>query len=318
MASRPPPPPPPDAAAQPLARARAREAERAEAELSGQEDHLADAAARAEREVVELNARARALREALGTCGMGAVDTAPLIARLNAVALVPLELGRHVEAALAAREAALTVRREALRAQADVLRLAAARQAELVRVVEYAEAQLRLSHEAAVRPAPGRTDSGEVRARAEAQARATESAVAREAHATEEAAAGGVHAAMPPPPGGERPLSDRTQPRVRMQTAIDLRSASNFFTGFSTNLSAGGVFVATPQVLPRGTPVDLAFSLEGRTLHAHGVVRWSRAVSSEAPELLPGLGVQFVDLPEAAAQDISRFVAQREPLFFPD
>jgi uncharacterized protein (TIGR02266 family) len=104
-----------------------------------------------------------------------------------------------------------------------------------------------------------------------------------------------------------------------MQATIDMRSDSNFFTGFTTNVSEGGIFVATVQSVPRGTTVDLDFTLPGgRPMKVTGVVRWTREVNDKTPELMPGLGVQFAHLPPEVASAITDFVATREPMFFPD
>lgn len=107
--------------------------------------------------------------------------------------------------------------------------------------------------------------------------------------------------------------------RVRMQAAIDFESESNFFQGFSTNLSEGGIFVATVQTLPRGTQVDLHFTLpDGHKLDIKGEVRWVREINDQTPDIFPGVGVQFAELPPQAAEVINKFVAAREPMFFPD
>jgi uncharacterized protein (TIGR02266 family) len=119
----------------------------------------------------------------------------------------------------------------------------------------------------------------------------------------------------PAPERGGR--SARLDRRVPMQAAIDLASQHNFFSGFSANLSDGGVFVATVNLLPLGTQVDLKFTLPGGELiESHGVVRWVREVNDGDPEQFPGMGVQFVSLSKAAEESIHRFVQEREPLFF--
>src|SRR5262249_62108806 len=59
------------------------------------------------------------------------------------------------------------------------------------------------------------------------------------------------------------PPGARGGPRVRMQAAIDFQSDSNFYTGFSTNISEGGIFVATVSSPARGTQVKLHFTLPG-------------------------------------------------------
>ncbi len=111
----------------------------------------------------------------------------------------------------------------------------------------------------------------------------------------------------------------RALPRVRMQAAVDLHSDSNFFTGFSTNISEGGLFIATVQTVEIGTEVDLGFSLaDGEKLNVQGVVRWVREVNDLTPDIFPGVGIQFVNLDPATAGAIQQFVSSREPMFFPE
>lgn len=111
----------------------------------------------------------------------------------------------------------------------------------------------------------------------------------------------------------------RSSPRVRMQTAVAIHADSNIFTGFSTNISDGGIFVASVATLPIGTEVDLALTLpRGERLTLRGVVRWTRPVSDETPEVCPGMGIQFIDLPQQSADAIQRLVATREPIVVAD
>ncbi|MBL8911263.1 MAG: TIGR02266 family protein [Archangium sp.] len=109
----------------------------------------------------------------------------------------------------------------------------------------------------------------------------------------------------------------RQSPRVKMQAAVDLSTDSNFFNGFSANISDGGLFVATVNLLPLGTEVDLAFTLpSGVKVEAKGVVRWVREVNDTHQDAFPGLGVQFSALQPQAQAAINDFLAQRDPLFF--
>ncbi|MEN9797707.1 MAG: hypothetical protein RL653_1403, partial [Pseudomonadota bacterium] len=112
---------------------------------------------------------------------------------------------------------------------------------------------------------------------------------------------------------------NRERKRVRMEASVDLESETNFFTGFSTDISEGGLFVATVDLLPIGSEIELRFTLpSGRSVDVHGVVRWRREVNDRQPEIFPGMGVQFRSLEPTAASAIQQFVGTREPLFFPD
>jgi uncharacterized protein (TIGR02266 family) len=124
----------------------------------------------------------------------------------------------------------------------------------------------------------------------------------------------------PTPIGRLRPAAAmREQPRVRMQVKIDFGSDNNFYSGFSTNISDGGVFIATVKLVRIGTPIDLFFRLPtGEGIECHGVVRWVREVDDRMPEMMPGLGVQFVKLSPEAQKAVQDFVRDREPMFYPD
>lgn len=111
----------------------------------------------------------------------------------------------------------------------------------------------------------------------------------------------------------------RSSARVKMQAAVDFTSDNNFFNGFSANISDGGLFVATVNLLPLGTEVDLSFSLpSGVRIEAKGIVQWVREVNDQLPDAFPGMGVQFAALHPTAQSAIGQFLAQRDPLFFAD
>jgi uncharacterized protein (TIGR02266 family) len=116
-----------------------------------------------------------------------------------------------------------------------------------------------------------------------------------------------VSAAEPSSPALRRNL------RRRLETDVTFHSASNFYAGFSSNLSDGGLFVATDVDLPMGAELQLTFSLPGgETIDATCVVRWLRPPQ---PDLPGGLGVEFLDLPELARDAIHRFMRRRDPIF---
>ncbi len=128
-------------------------------------------------------------------------------------------------------------------------------------------------------------------------------------------------ASQPADPAPAKPAEQsapkRQSPRVRMQAQVDFESEDNFFNGFSANISDGGVFVATVNVLALGTSVDIGFTLPtGERIECKGVVCWVREIDDKQPDVFPGMGVQFVDLDERGAQAIESFIQQREPMFY--
>jgi uncharacterized protein (TIGR02266 family) len=146
--------------------------------------------------------------------------------------------------------------------------------------------------------------------RVAAQLDGDEGALARCEEAARAQAEGGQ--SQPEPPR-------RASPRVRMQAAVELRTGATSFTGFSTNISDGGIFVASATPLPVGTEVELQLTLPGgEPLSARGVVRWARQVNDDVPLIAPGMGIEFVDLPGESALAIQRVIATREPILVAD
>jgi uncharacterized protein (TIGR02266 family) len=85
----------------------------------------------------------------------------------------------------------------------------------------------------------------------------------------------------------------RLFPRATLTVDVRLETDFLIFTGVSSNVSRGGIFVSTAATLPIGAFVALQFSLPTeppRSIFAHGRVRWQRSASEGAP---PGLGIGF-------------------------
>ncbi|AFE03251.1 hypothetical protein COCOR_00070 [Corallococcus coralloides DSM 2259] len=296
---------------------------RAEADMARLEAQLAEQVARATADAAALSERLVRMRQAL-TRPEHAGDS-----RLSQWAMrledtespePSPELARLREKALDAREAALDTRRQAGLDLQSALRVQQEDAARVEKALTSAESDLKRVEDAA-------------RARAEAEAKARRAAEAE------------TQKVVPPPalrPSQEKPSTEaptraerlparapvaatpaksdaRKAGRVRMHTTIDTRSDSNFFTGFSMDISEGGIFIATVEAVPRGTPVELDFTLPGgRPLTVNGVVRWARDGNDRTPDLMPGVGVQFTTLPPEVANAISSFVATRDPMFYPD
>ena len=113
--------------------------------------------------------------------------------------------------------------------------------------------------------------------------------------------------------------SGRGNDRVPVQVRVDLRSEDTFFTGFSENISEGGLFIATeaPHEIGDELDVDLSLMGGGHKISQRVIVRWIRP--SEAAGGLPaGMGVQFINLTEHEKMALQEFVDSRikDTLFY--
>lgn len=116
-----------------------------------------------------------------------------------------------------------------------------------------------------------------------------------------------------PPPGAER----RQTPRAAVEACIGFQSETNFYTGFSEDISTGGLFIATYDVKPIGSKLNVNFTLpSGQLISTDGVVRWVREFNDAAPDITPGMGVQFENLHPSDKETIQSFIKQHSALFF--
>ena len=103
--------------------------------------------------------------------------------------------------------------------------------------------------------------------------------------------------------------------RSGLEANIGATTESNFFVGFSGDISDGGVFVATYQSLPVGGKVSVLVTLPGGYEQSiPGTVRFVRDPMDMDSE--PGIGVKFDRLGGEARELILRFIRKRPPLFY--
>jgi len=113
------------------------------------------------------------------------------------------------------------------------------------------------------------------------------------------------------------PHPGRKKPRVALDADIGFQSDTNFYTGFSEDLSDGGLFIATYNLLPVGAEVTINFTLpDGHLVVAKGYVTWVREFNDTTPDVAPGIGVQFDGLTENDMKSIRSFLRKRAPMFY--
>ena len=110
--------------------------------------------------------------------------------------------------------------------------------------------------------------------------------------------------------------SQRAHPRVEVRVHVDVTSGTQFFTGFSENLSAGGIFIATDDAVPMGTPIEMTFTVPGydHQFFAVGEVRWSRARSAGGGPA--GVGVRFQGMSDEDQDLLYEVLSKVETLFY--
>jgi uncharacterized protein (TIGR02266 family) len=123
------------------------------------------------------------------------------------------------------------------------------------------------------------------------------------------------------------PLDESTQAslrreHIRVPVAVEVTATSghNFWTGFTQNMSAGGVFLATDLDAPIGAILEFELAIPGGPpVAVRAEVRWTREASAADEHQPAGLGLRFLGLSDPLARRIEAFIeSQRESLFFDD
>ena len=115
-------------------------------------------------------------------------------------------------------------------------------------------------------------------------------------------------------------INQRRASRVELNVEIGIDDHTNFYVGFSENVSEGGLFVATYRLMPLGTDVALTFVLPDEyPVFVHGVVRWLRDPRDQsASDMPPGMGIEFTELKDSERARIQAYVNAHAPIFYPD
>jgi uncharacterized protein (TIGR02266 family) len=94
-------------------------------------------------------------------------------------------------------------------------------------------------------------------------------------------------------------------------------SETNFFTDLSSEITRGGLFVATYDILRTGTPLNVHLSLPcGRSFPLQGSVSWVREYENCAEGASPGMGITFQQLSSELKAAVNRYMTVRPPLLF--
>lgn len=112
----------------------------------------------------------------------------------------------------------------------------------------------------------------------------------------------------------------RRHTRRAYETEVSLETGSQFFTAFSQNISSGGLFIATHELLKLGDTTRVRFRIPSieEEFDVQAEVRWIRPPREDTPDLLPGMGVSFVNLSAAQSAILNKYLDSAETIFYDD
>jgi uncharacterized protein (TIGR02266 family) len=129
----------------------------------------------------------------------------------------------------------------------------------------------------------------------------------------------GTHSSEGPRSSGPASSAEprRQHARHNVELEVTMESETNFYMGLTENLSEGGLFIATHVLKPLGTQIEVLFKLPemSEPIKVTGTVRWVREYS-DTSDTSPGMGVRFEHIDAEHTEQIRRFLAARDPLFY--
>jgi uncharacterized protein (TIGR02266 family) len=107
------------------------------------------------------------------------------------------------------------------------------------------------------------------------------------------------------------PTERRAAARVPIETDVAIGGHGRLLAGIASDVSLGGLFVATYALIPVGTRVSLRFRLPTGQVMGAGIVRWQR---EGRPGRIAGMGIELVELGEVDRDVLTRFCGKRRRL----
>ena len=107
----------------------------------------------------------------------------------------------------------------------------------------------------------------------------------------------------------QSPAENRQHPRLPLVVRAEVRMEGTEHTGYLTNLSLGGAFLATKKPLPGGTKLQLHVFLPWKLgeFEAEASVVWSSGIAGSETDP-PGVGLKFTRLDSHAETGLRRYV----------
>lgn len=134
-----------------------------------------------------------------------------------------------------------------------------------------------------------------------------------------------THRPSTPPPVASPQAADlpdgRTARRYRrfpLKVEVGYATDHNFYTGFIENLSSGGLFIATHQPTQIGEVMEVTFTVPGIPAPCIAIaqVTWLRDYDASNEDMVPGMGLKFIQLDPKVRAAVELFIKHREPIFF--
>jgi len=118
--------------------------------------------------------------------------------------------------------------------------------------------------------------------------------------------------------------SQGSEQRIERRGAFDIQvgvsTRHRLFVGLSSNISTGGLFVATDEPLSRGDEIQVRFRIPGseHVFQKQAEVAWTRPFDQNQNDrqAQAGAGVRLLDLTNDEKKMLNAFIDAHDPMFF--
>ncbi len=107
----------------------------------------------------------------------------------------------------------------------------------------------------------------------------------------------------------------RQHPRHPVDLKVDYTTRDAFLANHITNLSRGGLFIASEAPLPVSSELDIVLTLpdQDERIRARGRVIWNYDIRKGTTRVIPGMGIKFLDISPEDSHKLAQYLATLAP-----
>ncbi|MCB9229582.1 MAG: TIGR02266 family protein [Deltaproteobacteria bacterium] len=100
--------------------------------------------------------------------------------------------------------------------------------------------------------------------------------------------------------------------RIPIQLLVDYNDGGLYLFDFCKDLGQGGVFIESREPKEQGSELHLTFTIPDskETLNLKGQVMWVQKPLENRPDLIPGMGIQFIAFTPEQRKILADFVGR--------
>lgn len=106
--------------------------------------------------------------------------------------------------------------------------------------------------------------------------------------------------------------------RLQFDVQVGVATSHRLFVGLTSNISAGGLFIATDEPLKKGDTLDVRFKIPGsdHVFAKKATVCWTRPIEGANEDARAGAGCKLESLSDDEAKLLNAFLQTHDAIFY--